>query len=107
MTMSEASTALGTALQVPLPVPNLLACLPTGLPACPQDAAQNGVLRSPAALALNVGTLLAGLVHVRVLLPVLASEWAQWRLADTVCPRALVLLACLPRQDCLVGCSAC
>ncbi|PSC77049.1 phosphatidylglycerol phosphatidylinositol transfer [Micractinium conductrix] len=45
-----------------------------------KDAAQNGVLRSPAALALNVGTLLAGLVHVRVLLPVLAKDPSGWLL---------------------------
>ena len=33
------------------------------------------MLRSPAALTLNAGTLLASLLHARVLLPLLPSEW--------------------------------
>lgn len=39
-----------------------------------QDAAHKGALASPAALALNAGTLLASLVHMAVEVPMLLSE---------------------------------
>jgi hypothetical protein len=45
-----------------------------------QEAAQRGGLGSPAARALNGGLLAAGLVHMRVLLPILASELGKgWK----------------------------
>jgi hypothetical protein len=39
-----------------------------------QDATESGALRTRAAKVLSAGLMLAGVVHMRVLLPLLASE---------------------------------
>jgi hypothetical protein len=59
-----------------------------------QEAADNGRLSSRAARLLNAGMLTAGLVHMRVLLPIMMSELGRPVVVHSYVPTSLAVLAC-------------
>ena len=81
---------------------NSRVCLPPLLPL--QEAAERGELGSRSARILNAGLLLAGLVHMAVLMPVNAREcWSACHLpaASACCSGLTAVAAEAPRLFCL------